>query len=187
MKNHRHRRSIRLRGYDYSQAGAYFITVVTHDRTCLFGQVVDGEMLLNAAGLEAEKCWLAIPEHFPFVELDAFVIMPNHIHGIIVITPDGDNVRANVGAKNFSPLPPPPSRHSQSFRSPSKTVGSIVRGFKIGVTKWFRAKTDVYAVWQRNYYDHIVRDEPSLHRIRQYIVDNPMKWAIDHENPGRGE
>lgn len=175
-----HRRSVRLKGYDYAQAGAYFLTLVTQNRVCLFGHVVNGEMQLNDAGLVAEDCWLAIPDHFPFVELDAFVIMPNHAHGIIVITAGAD---VAVGANDHSPLRQPPP--SQPFRSPSKTVGSIVRGFKIGVTQWMRANTDVYDVWQRNYYDHIIRDEPSLHRIRQYIVDNPAKWTMDDENPAR--
>ena len=141
-------------------------------------------MQLNDAGSVAEACWLAIPEHFLFVELDAFVIMPNHIHGIIVITAGETGVGANVGvivrANNHSPLHSPlPS----PFRSPSQTVGSIIRGFKIGVIKWFRANTDVYAVWQRNYYEHIIRNEPALHRIRTYIAANPARWTDDSENP----
>ncbi len=96
---------------------------------------------------------------------DAYVIMPNHLHGIIIIK--------NGGAKNFSPL------HNDRFRSPSRTIGSIVRGFKIGVTKWFRKNTDIYTVWQRNYYEHIVRNEMDLHRIRQYIMNNPKNWEMD--------
>lgn len=173
-----HRRSIRLKGYDYAQSGAYFVTIVTQGRACLFGRVVNGQMQLNDAGSMAEACWLAIPEHFPFVELDAFAIMPNHIHGIIVITA--------VGANNHSPPPPHsplPPQSPQTFRSPSQTVGSIIRGFKIGVTKWFRANTDVYVVWQRNYYEHIIRDEPALQRIRHYIAANPAHWTDDSENP----
>ena len=171
----RHRRSMRLKGYDYSQPGLYFVTIVAQDRVCLFGHIEDDNMQLNEAGRIVETCWLAIPEHFPHVILDAFVIMPNHVHGIIVIM-------EHVGAKNFSPLQSP-IRQSSMPRSPSKTIGSIVRGFKIGVTKWFRANTDIHAVWQRNYYDHIIRDEPSLNRIRQYIADNPARWDTDRENP----
>ena len=91
-----HRRSIRLKGYDYTQAGAYFVTICTHERKCLFGDIVDGNMILNDAGRFAEKCWTEIPAHFPHVALDEFVIMPNHIHGILCI---GDA----VGAKDFSP------------------------------------------------------------------------------------
>jgi len=167
-KHHRH--SLRLQGFDYSQEGAYFVTVCLQDRACLFGDISDGKMILNDAGLMAEKCWHEIPAHFPHIELDEFVIMPNHIHGILSIT-------TAVGAKNVSPLP------SQQMHGPSKTIGSVIRGFKIGVTKWMRQNTPVYNVWQRNYYEHIIRDDASLNLIRQYIMDNPARWAEDEENP----
>ncbi|MEM3554650.1 MAG: transposase [Candidatus Micrarchaeaceae archaeon] len=199
-----HRRSIRLPGYDYTQPGAYFVTLVTQDRECLFGEIVDGEMHLNDAGHVAERCWRDIPAHFPHITLDVFVIMPNHVHGILWIVGDdmagaknfsphprtrGENAGDDpgddmaVGAKNFSPLPPPPPTPSLPPRGTSKTIGSVVRGFKIGVTKWFRQNTSIYTVWQRNYYEHIIRDEEDLRRIRQYIRDNPARWAMDHENP----
>ncbi len=177
----RHRRSIRLRGYDYSRPGAYFITICTYNRACLFGEIADDEMVLNEAGRIAEKCWHEIPSHFPHVRLDTFIIMPNHIHAIVILAEqpvDG----TDVGAKNFSPLRP----HATAVRrssGTSQTIGSIVRGFKIGVTKWMRQHTDVYNVWQRNYWEHIVRDEQELHRMRRYIIDNPAKWATDRENP----
>ena len=136
-----HRRSIRLKGYDYSQAGAYFVTICTQSRECLFGEIVDGGMRLNSAGDITCQCWDDIPTHFPHVDLDAFVVMPNHVHGIVVITDVGAN--DVVGAKNFSPqnFSPLQSRPSQSSPFPppqhgiSRTIGSIVRGFKIGVTK----------------------------------------------------
>lgn len=176
-RNKHHRRSVRLQGYDYSRAGAYFVTICTQERACLFGDVVGGEMRVNDAGWTAEQCWLAIPNHFPHVDLDAFVVMPNHVHGIIVIT-DGA-----VGAKNFSPLPDDNTAAHRLIRSPSKTIGSIIRGFKIGVTKWFRENTDTHTVWQRSYYDHIIRTKESLIRIQQYIFDNPERWAFDRENP----
>ncbi len=174
------RRAIRLAGFDYAQPGAYFVTCVSHERMCIFGEVAEGEMRLNRAGKIVERCWLAIPQHFSQVELDAFVVMPNHVHGIIVITD-------TVGANDYSPLQfsfQPFSPH-QPFRSPSKTVGSVVRGFKIGVTKWFRVNTDVYTVWQRNYYEHIIRNEEALNSVRQYILDNPLHWDLDLENPQR--
>lgn len=183
------RRSIRLHGFDYTQRGAYFVTVCTHDRTCLFGDVVDGAMRLNNAGRVTERCWAAIPDHFPHVEIDVFVVMPNHVHGIVWIVNDvSGDVGARDGAKDFSPL----RRGASSLRSPSKTVGSIVRGFKIGVTKWMRANTGVHDVWQRNYFEHVIRNETALSRIRQYIIDNPARWHEDRENPanaapGRGE
>lgn len=165
---HHHRRSIRLKGYDYAQAGAYFLTLCTKDRACLFGDIVDGLMVLNVAGRVVDECWKAIPSHFPHVGLDTFVIMPNHIHGVLRI----------VGAKHLSPLP---SRRLGT----ANTIGSVIRGFKIGVTKWMRANTDIHHVWQRNYYEHVIRDETSVNRIREYIADNPASWADDPENPHR--
>jgi len=171
-----HRRSIRLKNYDYSQPGAYFITICTHNRECLFGDIVDGEMILNEYGEIAKKCWLEIPVHFPNVLLDEYVIMPNHVHGIIIIN---DNIGENnhlpdiVGAKNFSPL------HIPKFQSPKRAIGSIIRGYKIGVTKWFRQKTEIYNVWQRNYYEHIIRNEGELNQIREYIINNPFNWQSD--------
>ena len=172
-----YRRSIRLRGYDYSQTGAYFVSICTQNRQCLFGQIFDGIMRLNDAGGIAQQCWNEIPIHFPHLELDEFVIMPNHVHGIVVITDSA------VGAKNFSPLQPPlqppPQRTTQQPCGTSKTIGSIVRGFKIGVTKWMRQNTNFHDIWQRNYWEHIVRDESELNRIRQYIHNNPTQWESD--------
>ena len=197
--NRHHRRSIRLKGYDYTQPGAYFITIVTYERMPLFGDIMDGEMRLNDIGRVAERCWIDIPSHFPHVELDVFVIMPTHVHGILWIV-DADT----VGAKNFSPLPsspvssppssspvsplPPsssPSSPTERPRGISKTIGSIVRGFKIGVTQWVRQNTDVHTVWQRNYYEHIIRNEYDLNTIRRYILENPLRWHLDYENPAR--
>jgi REP element-mobilizing transposase RayT len=170
------RRSIRLKRYDYSHPGAYFITICTHNRECLFGKINNGKMFLNDIGEIAKQCWLEIPHHFPNVSLDEFVIMPNHIHGIIILNDTG----LNVGANNDSPLPD--CSQKPLFRSPSRTIGSIIRGFKIGVTKWCRQNANIYTVWQRNYYEHILRNDHALHRIRQYIVDNPTKWELDMEN-----
>ena len=166
-----------MQGFDYSQPGAYFVTICTQERACLFGDVLDGDMRLNDAGRIVEQCWLAIPIHFPDAVLDAFVVMPNHVHGIVVI------IDRAVGAKNFSSQPRKNKAVRTPNRSPSKTIGSIVRGFKIGVTKWFRESRGTEKVWQRNYYEHIVRDEEALSRIRQYIENNPMQWAYDRENP----
>ncbi|OGQ99859.1 MAG: hypothetical protein A2511_15735 [Deltaproteobacteria bacterium RIFOXYD12_FULL_50_9] len=173
-----HRKSIRLRGYDYSQAGLYFITICTHERLPIFGEIVDGKMMSNEAGMMAEKCWRAIPDHFSWAMLDDFVVMPNHVHGIIT-----------VGAKDFLPLQP---KHRANDHSPlqsnavpqpkhgtSQTIGSIVRGFKIGVTKWFRTNTDMQVVWQRNYYEHIIRDEAAYLKIADYIQTNPQRWLED--------
>ncbi len=190
MKKHRHnRRSIRMRGYDYSQAGAYFVTLCTHNRECLFGNVENGAIALNDAGDIAADCWLRIPEHFPNVELDEWVIMPNHVHGILVITDPvvGALGIGPVGAKDFSPLPgqyPPPPRPippppGQRPTGTARTLGSIVRGYKIGVTKWYRQQLVETKIWQRNYWEHIIRDELEMDRIRRYIGNNPANWVSD--------
>jgi len=179
-----HRRSIRLKGYDYTQAGAYFITICTKDRACLFGDVADGVMRLNQMGHIVRQCWLEIPEHFPHVVLDEFVVMPNHVHGIIVIvaTP---NVGAthDVGATHASPLPNDDT--STRPRGPQRqSVASIVGSFKSAATKRINEHrgTPGAPVWQRNYFEHIIRSEDSLNRIRKYIADNPARWGYDREN-----
>ncbi|MDO9081526.1 MAG: transposase [Desulfuromonadales bacterium] len=164
-----HRRSIRLQRYDYSSAGAYFVTICTQNRECLFGEMEDGAMRLNDAGKVAEQCWQEIPGHFPQVELDEFVVMPNHVHGILVIGESG------VAA-------------GKRPAGTSRTIGSVVRGFKIGVTKWMRQAHPIHAVWQRNYWEHIIREEVELEQIREYIRNNPVRWELDQLYPGcRGE
>jgi len=192
------RRSIRLKGYDYSSPGAYFVTLCTQNRKCLFGQVVNKEMQLNDMGRIAKKCWNEIPSHFSHVRLDEFTVMPNHIHGILIVTPVGannyspigENILTPVRAKNLSPLRT--NNHSPHRpQGTSKTIGSIIRGFKIGVTKWCRKQNrqnipcsdTIKDIWQRNYFDHIIRDDKSLNRIREYIIQNPMQWEFDRENP----
>lgn len=159
-----HRRSIRLEGYDYSQEGLYFITICCQDRASLFGMVQNNEMVLNEAGKIASQCWEAIPEHFLNVILHEYVIMPNHVHGILEII--------NAEAKDISSL-------SSHPKGTSKTVGSIVRGFKIGVTKWMRQNTLVYHVWQRNYYENIIRNDGAYNTISNYIKNNPANWDSD--------
>jgi putative transposase len=170
-----HRRhSVRLKEYDYSRAGLYFITICTQNRLFLFGKIENGEMLLNDAGKNTNECWLQIPEHFPQIKLHGHIIMPNHIHGIIEITKI-----TTVGAKHFSPSPNRANVDSPLRQSPSQTIGSVVRGFKIGVTKWFHVNTDIQTIWQRNYYEHIIRDDKSYHKISEYIQTNPLKWLDD--------
>ena len=182
------RRSIRLKGYDYSQVGLYFITICCKNREHCFGEIKNGEMILNDAGIIANDCWLQIPNHFPNSILHEHIVMPNHIHGIIELKCN------NVGAEN---IPPKNVNMNEKFRaindynganndsplrSPSKSIGSIVRGFKIGVTKWMRQNTNVHDVWQRNYYEHIIRNEKSYQTISNYIINNPAKWAEDKFN-----
>ncbi len=170
--NH-HRRSLRLQGYDYTQEGAYFVTVCLRDRACLFGDISDGKMILNDAGLIAEKHWHDIPAHFPHIELDEFVIMPNHIHGIILINCRGTACRAPTTEQFGKPV--------------AGSLPTIIRSFKSAVTKRFNSSYNGsgYRIWQRNYYEHIIRDDASLNLIRQYIMENPSRWAEDEENPMR--
>jgi putative transposase len=167
-----HRKSIRRKEWDYSDPGAYFVTLCVQGRGCLFGEIIDNKMVMTDAGLYAYNCWMEIPAHFPAVRLDEFIIMPNHIHGILILRD------ISVGANNHSPL----QNHTKTSGT-SKTIGSIIRGFKIGVTKWFRGVVPDGVVWQRNYYDHIGRDEKELFRIRHYIRNNPLNWESDEENP----
>lgn len=166
----RGRRSIRLRDYDYTLAGAYFVTMVTRDRKCLFGDVVDGEIRLNHWGWTVHDEWKKSAEIRKEIELDAFVVMPNHVNGIIVIT---DALERATGQ---SPLQSGPTRRS---------LGSFVGGFKSAVTKRISelCGSPRTPVWQRNYFEHVIRNEQSLQRIRQYILDNPARWEFDQENP----
>jgi putative transposase len=170
-----HRRSIRLKGYDYTQAGAYFITIVTKDRACLFGRIVDGEMRLSHVGHIVRACWLAIPDHFPHAMVDEFVVMPNHVHGIIVL-----NETEHVGAPHDVPRPEP-----EQFGKPVPgSIPTIVRSFKSAATKCINEyrSTPGAPVWQCNYYEHIIRTEESLNCIREYILTNPLRWHLDRQN-----
>jgi len=169
------RRSIRLKEYDYSQPGAYFVTVCTWRRENLFGEVLDGEVRLNERGRIVDECWNEIPEHFPQVELDTFVVMPNHIHGIIVIKGNDD---VGVGATHASPL------RKKSGPTP-KSLGAMVGSFKSAVARRIQVKFGGTGIWQRNYYEHIIRDEKEWDLIRRYIESNPDNWEQDEENPGR--
>jgi REP element-mobilizing transposase RayT len=217
-----HRRSLRLKGYDYSQAGAYFITVCVEDRACLFGEVIGDQMHLNDAGRMVLAEWNTLPVRFPTVEMDVFGVMPNHIHGIIVVATAGTVARqAPVGATlvvalappapvlgeresgavarprattrvapTTSPATPDPAPSAPAPPDPLPTLGDIVGAFKSLTTVLYvhGVKQAVWPafrgqLWQRNYHEHIIRDEESLNRIRQYILDNPAGWASDEENP----
>jgi REP element-mobilizing transposase RayT len=171
------RRSIRLRGYDYSQPGSYFVTVCTSNRECLFGNVADGEVALNHVGRVVDEEWSYTEIIRPEVEVDEFVVMPNHLHGIITIRqPEG-----SVGAHGRAPLP---AGHALLQRPP-RSLGSLIAGFNSAATKRINQSrhTPSQPVWQRNYYEHVIRGETDLNRIRQYIRDNPARWTEDIYNP----
>jgi putative transposase len=146
------RKSPRLPQYDYSTLGAYLVTVCARDRACLFGEVVNDEMQLNRVGGIVKNCWSKIPVHFPTVMTDAFVVMPNHIHGIVWL----------VGAGHAPPLP------------------VVIGSFKAAVSQ-----TAGRPLWQRSFHDRVIRHESELRAFRQYVAENPLKWAIDRENPVR--
>jgi putative transposase len=178
--NKHHRRSTGLKGYDYTSAGAYFITICTFQRECLFGEIVHGEMKLNDFGQVAMDCWQAIPDHFDRVILDAFVIMPNHIHGILVIPDDGRGIALQCPYK-FT------QHHNKSTfgKMVQGSIPTIVRSFKSATTKQINILRNAIGtpVWQRNYYDHIIRDEASLNHIRRYVQTNPAVWQGDQLHP----
>lgn len=167
------RRSIRLRHYDYAQPGAYFVTICTDKRACLLGQVVGGEMRLNSYGLVVAGCWNDLPKHYSQVELDAFAVMPNHVHGIIVLKDEPIDITPTVGA-GLRPAPTAslPKRHG---------LPEIVRAFKSFSARRINELRNALGVvvWQRNYYEHIVREKAELHRIRLYIEQNSARWTDD--------
>lgn len=184
-----HRRSIRLQGYDYSQAGLYFITICCEDRICRFGHVKNGTMILNKYGQIAYNEWMKTPEIRPNVKLHEFVVMPNHIHGIIQLLDIG---RGELHSPDDNELHSPDDKlHlpddnrgvcKTPLRGPSQTIGAIVRGYKSSVTKQInllRAFDTPIKLWQRNYHDHIIRNEQSYQRISEYIKNNPAKWDDD--------
>lgn len=169
-----HRRSIRLPEYDYTQPGAYYITICTHKRQCWFGDVENGEMQKNYLGEIAHRFWEALPRRFSHIQLDVFVVMPNHLHGILIITDEG-----------YQALPKDRPIKEQFGRPVPGSIPTVVRSFKSAVTKRInlmrRGKNP--PIWQDNYYESIVRIETGLDRIREYIINNPCHWEIDKENP----
>lgn len=171
------RRSIRLPEYDYSQEGLYYVTICTQDRLCLFGEITNGRMKFNQYSEIADQCWRAIPQHFTNILLGEYVIMPNHVHGIIIIT------EPPVGTRHAVSLP---SR--ALFGNPQVgSLSTIIRSYKSAVTRQIniiRTKNEP-VIWQNRFYEHIIRNEKSFNKIRRYIIDNPLYWATDDENPNR--
>jgi len=173
LKNRTHRRSLRLADYDYTQTGAYFVTVCTDGRKCLLGEVADNEMRLNGWGKIVQEEWLRTETVRPNVKLDAFIIMPNHLHGIIHLT--------NVGATRRVA----PTGKEKICGPKMGSLGAILGQFKSVTAKRIKAgpRNSGVSVWQRNYYEHVIRGEDELEKIREYIVYNPQKWPSDRENP----
>jgi putative transposase len=181
-----HRRSIRLTGYDYTQAGAYFITICSHQREHVFGEVVNGEMKLSKFGQVAKQQWEKLPKRFPNTELGAFALMPNHEHGVIQIIEREVDRRGTADSLN--------GHNDESFRRAPTTerfqkpvagsIPTIVRSYKSSVAYRINLMrgTNGVPVWQRNYYEHIIRNERELELITKYIDCNPFNWQLDRDN-----
>ncbi len=202
--NRLHRRSIRMQGYDYARAGAYFMTICTQHHLCLFGKVIDGKMQLNGAGQMVHTTWHQLPNRFDTLALDEFVVMPNHIHGILVLN-GGDGIldrddhkdrpyaSRNINRRGESCIRPINQSHKPTIRSCGTlpdTVGRIVQAFKSITTHAYVTGVKQHGwppfdgkLWQRNYWEHIVRNEPDWNQIRAYIQNNPLQWQLDKLNP----
>jgi REP element-mobilizing transposase RayT len=219
------RRSLRLKGYDYSQAGAYFVTICAHDKKCLFGEVMNGEMRINELGTILVAEWEKSAEIRSEVKLGPYVVMPNHFHGIIFIV-GGNGGRAPNPPPGIDPFrrgdrrvarsnpvlaseaqfdrgpegdPLPSGPQNPNHASPGdrpvaptkgpkpRSIGAMVAGFKSAVTKRFNALRHLPGtpVWQRNYYEHVIRDEDDCTRIIEYITTNPQRWAEDSLHPDK--
>ena len=176
--NSHHRKSIRLNDYDYSQEGIYFVTICTKNMECVFGDVVDGEMVLNEYGEIVKHCWYDLPKHFPNVALDEHIIMPNHFHAIVKI------IRCR-GLINQTPT----GNHNQTNnkwilqKNPFVTLGKTVRTFKSKSSYLIHNNNRLIFRWQRNYYDRIILSEAELYFTQEYIKDNPANWGFDRNNP----
>ena len=189
-----HRRTIRLPGYDYGCAGAYFVTVCTRNRECLFGEVSDGKMVLNQYGKIVSECWQTMTSHFSNISSGEFVVMPNHVHGILLIADDAGETWATHESPlqdrplQDRPLQEPSQQTSASRpRGPARQSISVAIGlFKAAAAKRINAVRDTsgLSIWQRNYYEHIIRDETELAQKHDYIEANPSRWAQDEENVG---
>jgi putative transposase len=192
--NPRNRRSVRWKRYDYTSAGFYYVTLCAEGRQCIFGEIRDGAVVLNEVGHLVRSCWEEIPAHFSRVELDAWILMPNHLHGLLRLHPK--DVGAQHAAPSVAPDPPPRFVNSGAFRprlapprvkvEPS-SLSAIVRSFKSASSLAVNRMRELagVSIWQRNLHEHVVRDNVELERIRSYIKDNPSRWDEDLENPER--
>jgi REP element-mobilizing transposase RayT len=180
MNNPHHHHSIRLPDYDYSQNGAYYITICAYQRQSIFGEIKNNEVILSPIGEVIREEWERTPILRSEIELGAYVIMPNHFHAIVHIFENNDS-QSRVVAYGYTPLPERPIK--TEFRSPSRTIGSLVRGFKASVTTRVNTQrnTPGFPIWQRNYYESVIRSEEAYAQIEGYILDNPLNWLTDKE------
>ncbi len=197
--DYHHRQSIRLKGYNYAQPGAYFVTLCTYQRHCWFGEIRDGQMGLNQIGKIVAQEWLYSAQLRQEIQLDEWIIMPNHLHGIIIITPLGGRQNHRVDQTNGVNQPRFPTVECTSptgkqpdiplsnlpIHRPARSLSSFIAGFKSAVTKRINLmrQSPGTPIWQRNYYEHIIRNQESLFNIRNYIINNPRRWESDTDNP----
>ena len=169
--NDHNRKPNRLKDYDYSQMGYYLVTICTQDRVNYFGEIEKAQMQLNDIGQIATDCWQAIPEHFHNTGLDEFIVMPNHMHGIVIFVWNAD-LRSK----------PPYCPQQQTDRS-KMYLSKIIHGFKSSVTRMARKQGKNHSFgWQKSFYDHVIRNDADLHRVRVYIQNNPLNWELDKNN-----
>ncbi len=185
-----YRRSIRIKGYDYSQPGAYFITIVANDHKCIFGKITAKGMNLYDLGKIIQRCWFEIPNHFLFVDVEPFVVMPNHVHGIITINEHvrrGTIYRAPTTnnralANTHASAADHPNANIEKFGKPvDGSIPTIIRTFKAAVSRLAKREFRTVNIWQRNYYEHIIRHQSELENIALYISSNTTSWADDPE------
>ncbi len=164
--------SPRLKGFDYSQPGAYFVTICTAQWICLFGEINDDRMVLNPLGEVVQRAWADVPNHYPYVTIDDFIIMPNHVHGIVILLEDRRDRFRNLSLRG-------------SHQEKRHGLSEIIRGFKTWSARRINQiqNTSGTPLWQRSFYDHIIRDDDDLNRIRGYIMENPLTWNQDRNNP----
>lgn len=179
-----HRRSIRIKGFDYSSENSYFITLVTHERHNLFGTIENNEVQLTGIGKIVLNNWQAIPQHFPNAELDEFVIMPNHLHGIINLF-DSDPCRGTIyrsPTEYRAPTREDPTVNLEKFGQPVRgSIPTIIRTYKASVSRDARKLMDIEHIWQRNFFEHIIGFDHEYDEIVEYIHTNPQNWARDDE------
>ena len=195
-----HRRSIRLNNYDYTNQGAYFVTICTCHRECLFGEIKNSHVELLPVGEIVNKEWNHIHDRHKNVELDAFVVMPNHIHGIIIINEhvgaplagtlyDATGALSHAGNQNnnISNKRAGAANRAGTSRAPARgapTLGDAIGSFKSLCTyRCRKSLLDVSKLWQRNYYEHVIRNDKEMNEIRFYIQNNPLQWDLDNDNP----
>ena len=180
-----------MQGQNYAQPGTYYVTILTHERECLLGDIVDGEMRLSEIGKIAQECWMDIPNHFPHVSLDEFRVMPNHLHGILVLNMGRTRHEQGKGVLLNAPRSILPNEQGKGvlLNAPTRispqqgSLSVIIRTYKAAAAILSHQAGHNHFRWHRNYHDHIICNAQDLTRIRQYILQNPINWPHDEEDP----